>query len=235
MIGSPTLGFAEAMRREQMPKAVVICSGGLDSTTLLYFVRQDHEVEAVGFDYGQRHRKELEAMISICRHIDVPYTVKLAAIGHKGSVSGDEPVPHGHYAEESMKSTIVPNRNMVMIALAASHATTVGATKVFYGAHHGDHAIYPDCRPEFVEAMNKALLLGNLWENNGMSVRLEAPFINDSKADIVRLGTRLGVPFEKTWSCYEGGAVHCGLCGTCQERKEAFKIAGVPDPTAYKT
>ena len=138
----------------------------------------------------------------------------------------DIPVPEGHYAEESMKATIVPNRNMIMLAIAAGHAMSIGADSVYYAAHAGDHAIYPDCRPELANALDYAIGLAD-WRK----VRVERPFIDISKGSIARLGYVLKVPFELTWSCYKGDKYHCGKCGTCVERKEAL---GSQDPTIYE-
>ena len=223
-----------------MGKTVVLFSGGLDSTTLLYHAIELHGVEnvtALSFDYGQRHNKELDAAIAIAADLEVRHiTADLTAINvliRRGSQAGNEQVPEGRYDDESMKATIVPNRNMIMLSIAAGHAAIIDALSVYYGAHQGDHAIYPDCRPEFVGALAEAIGLGNLWENEGRSVRLLAPFVDIDKTAIVKLGVDLGVPFEMTWSCYKGGRMHCGKCGTCQERKEAFELAHVEDPTVY--
>jgi 7-cyano-7-deazaguanine synthase len=210
---------------------VMLYSGGLDSTVLLYKLKPN--VKALLFNYGQRHKKELQNAGDICRDLDVAYNyVDLHDINFliaSGSQAGLAPVPEGHYAEESMKQTIVPNRNMIMISIAVGHAITIGAVNVWYAAHAGDHAIYPDCRPEFVEAMQHAIAIGNAW----YPPTLNAPFINMTKAEIVALGSMFDVPFARTWSCYKGEALHCGRCGTCVERKEAFVLADVEDPTQY--
>jgi 7-cyano-7-deazaguanine synthase len=139
-------------------------------------------------------------------------------------------VPHGHYTDESMKQTVVPNRNMLMLSVAVAWAISVKADSVCYGAHAGDRAIYPDCREEFASAFNTAALLAD-WHQ----VSLSRPFVDMSKAEIVTLGRTLEVPFGQTWSCYEGGEKHCGLCGTCVERAEAFREAAVEDPTEYES
>ena len=148
-----------------------------------------------------------------------------------GSSLTDESIdlPEGHYEEESMKATIVPNRNMILLSLAAGHALSIGFDTVAYAAHAGDHTIYPDCRPEFASAMENALGLAD-WQKLG----LHRPFVDKTKADLVRIGHELGVPFESTWSCYAGRDLHCGRCGTCVERKEAFALAGIADPTEYE-
>ncbi len=216
-------------------KTVVIYSGGLDSTTLLYMLRgAGHEVLPLGIDYGQRHRKELEAARAICSVLGVPYRVAdLTALrpflAGSSQTSDDVAVPHGHYADETMKLTVVPNRNMIMLAVAIGWAISSGAEEVAYAAHAGDHAIYPDCRGDFVRAMQGAARECHY----APGIRLNAPFLNVTKAAVVAVGADHGVPFAATWSCYEGGPVHCGRCGTCTERREAFDLAGVADPTEY--
>lgn len=215
-------------------KTVLIHSGGLDSTVLLYhLLAGGDELHALSVDYGQRHRRELDCAAAICQRIGVPHRVAdLASIG--GLLSGSSltsphiEVAEGHYTEASMKSTVVPNRNMILLALATGHALSIGASRVAYAAHSGDHAIYPDCRNEFADAVASAMRLCD-WQ----PVDLVRPFIDQTKAGIVARGAELGVPFEHTWSCYKGGELHCGRCGTCIERREAFHLAGVPDPTAY--
>ena len=215
-------------------KTVLIYSGGLDSTVLLYhLLAEGKEVRALSVDYGQRHACELDRAAAICAARQVPFQrADLSGIrpllAGSSLTSPDIPVAEGHYTEASMKSTVVPNRNMLLLALATSYALSSGAAEVAYAAHHGDHAIYPDCRPEFAEAMATAIGLCD-WE----SVRLSRPFVDWSKADIVKRGAELGVPFEQTWSCYKGDTVHCGRCGTCIERREAFDLAGIDDPTLY--
>lgn len=216
----------------------VILSGGLDSTVLAHMAAgQDRPLVLVSIDYGQRHRRELEFARATATRLGVPHRcvglAPLAALLSGASPTalvGDVPVPEGHYAEKSMRQTVVPNRNMILLAVAAGIAIADGCDAVAYGAHAGDHAIYPDCRPEFAEAMARALRLAHYEP-----IMLERPFVEMSKADIVRLGASLGVPFEQTWSCYVGGEVHCGNCGTCTERREAFRLAGVADPTVYAT
>lgn len=210
---------------------VMLFSGGLDSTTLLWTLKPN--VKCLLVDYGQRHRVELEHAGELCVEAAVPFDiVDLANINGLiavGSQAGRDDVPEGHYAEEVMKTTVVPNRNMIMIAIAVGHAIKIDAKNVYAAMHAGDHAIYPDCRPEFIYALNHAIQLGNAWT----LVDLYAPFINMTKADIVRYGHKINVPFEKTWSCYKGLEYHCGKCGTCVERREAFTLAEVKDPTTY--
>jgi 7-cyano-7-deazaguanine synthase len=215
-----------------MPQsAIALMSGGLDSTVLVYKLKPDVKVLMV--DYGQRHRKELECACNICDELDIEYkTANLQGLNHfihSGSQSGDEQPPEGHYTELSMRTTIVPNRNSIMLAIAVGWAVKERYHDVYFAAHAGDHAIYPDCRAEFINAFSHAMELANAWS----PVVVHAPFVHMTKADIVRMGSKLGVPFEMTWSCYVGGNLHCGKCGTCVERKEAFLLAGVKDPTKY--
>ncbi len=215
-------------------KALVIYSGGLDSTVLLYHLHAaGHALEALSVNYGQRHSCELQCAASICAQLEVPHQVAdLSSIrpllAGSSLTSADIPVAEGHYTETSMKSTVVPNRNMIFLALATGHALSIGAQQVAYAAHSGDHAIYPDCRNEFADAMEKAMALCD-WKQ----VALSRPFVDWTKADIVARGAELGVAFDQTWSCYQGGDQHCGRCGTCIERREAFDLAGVADPTRY--
>jgi 7-cyano-7-deazaguanine synthase len=234
-----------------MGKVVVLLSGGMDSTVLLaQCIHWQYEVEAIGVDYGQRHVQELAAALNVAEHYAVPYRVLDMSLvgeqlfqGAKSSQVGDRvDVPLGHYADESMKTTVVPNRNMVLISLAGARAAAINADLVAYAAHAGDHAIYPDCRPEFAVHAGNALYFGN-----DPHIKLLRPFIDLTKTEICRLGYGLGVPFELTWSCYapqlvEGHPtegiisptyIHCGKCGTCVERREAFRDSKVPDPTSY--
>ena len=216
-----------------MSRTVLIYSGGVDSTVLLAHLRAEgREVHCLSVDYGQRHRRELEAARAICAHYGVDHRLAdlraLAPLFGSNALTGGVTVPEGHYEEESMKATVVPNRNMLLISVATAWAVSLRAESIAYGAHGGDHAIYPDCRPEFAEALDRAVRLADWHE-----VRLERPFVKMDKAGIVRRGRELEVPFGLTWSCYVGGERHCGRCGTCVERKEAFRLAGVADPTDY--
>jgi 7-cyano-7-deazaguanine synthase len=219
--------------------AVAILSGGLDSATLVYHLRaQGSHVRLLSFDYGQRHRRELDCARQVALELQVPHhVVDLRPVGAllHGSALTDPgvAVPDGHYTDESMRATVVPNRNAIMLDVAVAVAVTAGCEAVAFGAHGGDHVIYPDCRPEFVDAFAASARLAN----DGFlaaGFRVLAPFLSLSKVDVVRLGARYGVPFERTWSCYKGGARHCGTCGTCTERREAFQLARVPDPTSYE-
>jgi 7-cyano-7-deazaguanine synthase len=218
---------------------VAILSGGLDSTVLAASLKaQGHEVACMSFDYGQRHRRELEHARVVAEALSLPWTlIDVSALSELlvGSALTDPavPVPDGHYAEPSMRSTVVPNRNAIMLAIATGYAVANGHQAVAFGAHAGDHYVYPDCRPAFVSALEQALRLGN----EGFAVddfRLLAPFAEMTKTDIVRLGAKLDAPMELSWSCYRGAEWHCGTCGTCVERREAFAEAGVADPTAYE-
>ncbi|MCC5834271.1 MAG: 7-cyano-7-deazaguanine synthase QueC [Opitutales bacterium] len=215
-------------------KTVLVYSGGLDSTVLLYdLLAKGVETHALSIHYGQRHRRELDAAATICKELKVEHQVlelpQLQALFGDSSLTNTAiPVPSGHYAAENMKSTVVPNRNMILLSLATSWAIALKADSVSYAAHSGDHTIYPDCRPEFAETMNQAIGLAD-WH----ALRLDRQFVDTSKADIVKLGIELGVPFDKTWSCYQGGELHCGRCGTCLERREAFYLNGIKDPTVY--
>jgi 7-cyano-7-deazaguanine synthase len=216
------------------PKTIVTFSGGMDSATLIAFLLRDgHEVIALGIDYGQRHRVELQYADRFSRRMGIRIeSADLRGITRllSGSSLTDPaiPVPLGHYESQSMKQTVVPNRNMLLLATAAAFAVGEKAQYIAYAAHAGDHAIYPDCRPAFADAMAAAIALCD-WEPPA----LIRPFIDKTKADIARLGADIGVPFELTWSCYQGGDRHCGACGTCIERREAFVIAGLKDPTDY--
>lgn len=212
-------------------KIVTILSGGLDSVTLLHEMNYTgYRQLAVSFNYQQRHKKELEYARRNCEKLNLPmYQVDLVLPFFNNSLTGDVEVPDGHYAEESMKATVVPNRNAIMLAIAWGVAVDVGAEAVAYAAHGGDHFIYPDCRQDFIGKIEKAFQSGSDTE-----IKLLAPFTGIDKAGIVRLGVERGVDFGNTWSCYKGGEVHCGKCGTCNERIEAFQLAGVEDPTIYE-
>lgn len=218
-------------------KVVVILSGGMDSAVLLWHEKSlGWEVRALSFDYGQRHRTELYSAEGIARVAGVPWEIiDISEVGKhlKGSSQTDASVevPHGHYTDESMKKTVVPNRNMIMLSIAVGYAAGLGFGRVVFAAHAGDHAIYPDCRAEFVGVLAEAVRIATEWH----PVALESPLVEFTKAEIAKYGAVLDVPFELTWSCYEGdgGTGHCGRCGTCVERMEAFKLSGVPDPTVY--
>jgi len=215
-------------------KSVVIYSGGLDSTVLLYHLREvGAAVAALSVNYGQRHRRELDSARRICAETEVEHreadlSSLVPLLGNNSLTDPSAKVPHGHYTEANMKATVTPNRNMILLSVAVAWAITREADNVAYAAHAGDHAIYPDCRREFADALDAAIRLAD-WRE----VSLYRPFVTWTKADIVARGAALGVPFDRTWSCYEGGNLHCGRCGTCIERREAFALAGVADPTPY--
>lgn len=215
-------------------KIVLIYSGGLDSTVLLYdLLSSDVEVVPLSIDYGQRHAIELVYASKICDNLGLRQSViDLSDLSFylKGSSQTDSniPVPEGHYEDISMQQTVVPNRNMIMLAVAAGVAISTESYEVAYAAHAGDHTIYPDCRPEFASTMQQALYVCHY-----KPVGLRTPYIHLTKGDIVKRGKALRVPFDKTWSCYQDGPKHCGICGTCTERKEAFKLAQILDPTEY--
>ena len=212
--------------------SIIVLSGGVDSVTLLYHCRE-RIVLAVSFDYGSNHnRREIECAAWHCERLGIRHIViPLAFMGEyfKSSLlSGADAIPEGDYREDNMKSTVVPFRNGIMLAVAAGLAESYGLDTVMMANHGGDHSIYPDCRPEFVSAISSATSAGTYNH-----VRVEGPFTNMTKGEIVALGNRLGIDYTHTYSCYKGGERHCGRCGTCTERIEAFRLAGVPDPTVY--
>ena len=215
-------------------KVCVLLSGGMDSVTALHHAAREHDVvSALSFDYGSKHNtSEIPCAQWHVAQLGVPHTVIALPFvnDHFASdllQSGGE-IPDGHYAEENMKRTVVPFRNGIMLSIAAGFAESRGAEGLVIAAHSGDHAIYPDCREPFMQAMSDAIRLGTYVE-----IEVLRPFINTDKTGIARLGAELGVDFARTWSCYKGGATHCGTCGTCVERREAFLLAGIADPTPY--
>ena len=216
-----------------MRNSLIALSGGVDSTTLLYEYREEVAC-AVGFDYGSKHNaRELAAAKAICRELEIPYLIiPLAFIGEYFRsdllLSGGE-MQLGDYSEENMSSTVVPFRNGIMLSVLAGLAESRDLQQVLIANHFGDHAIYPDCRESFVKPMGEAITAGT---SNG--VKLVAPYTALTKTEIVARGTRLGVPYGKTYSCYQGGERHCGRCGTCRERHEAFVANGLEDPTLYE-
>ncbi|SFC38124.1 7-cyano-7-deazaguanine synthase [Pseudoalteromonas denitrificans DSM 6059] len=220
--------------RNMSQKVVVIYSGGMDSYTVLNKAIQDgYEVYALSFDYGQRHVKELDIAAKACKDLDVHHKiVNISAINQiigGSSLTDDIDVPEGHYEAENMKSTIVPNRNMILLSLAVGYAVSLKACKVYYGAHSGDHAIYPDCRPEFVQKMDDVCRIANYD-----AVEIVSPYLKNSKIDILTDGLKMGLNYRDTWTCYNGREKACGKCGACQERLEAFKLNNVIDPIEYE-
>lgn len=221
-------------------RAVALVSGGLDSTTLAYWLRgEGYAVDLLAVNYAQRHVKELQFARLCADRLGAAFdVVDLSSVGAllAGSSLTDSriEVPHGHYADASMRATVVANRNAIMLAVAFGVAVSRGAEVVATAVHAGDHPVYPDCRPAFITAFDEMERLA--VEGFGHpALRLLAPFVGKDKAEIVRIGAALAVPFAETWSCYEGRERHCGHCGTCVERREAFTLAGVLDPTLYMT
>ncbi len=217
-------------------KLVVLVSGGLDSSTLIYDLKkQGHEVAGLSILYGQRHDKEINAARLICQGLHVEHQIAdLSGIQQflagSSQTSTDIEVPEGHYTEESMKLTVVPNRNMILLSVAMGWAISKKFDGVAYAAHGGDHAIYPDCRPEFVQ---KIAEIGKICDWH--QIEIITPYVRWTKSQIVARGSELQVPFNQTWSCYKGLEAHCGKCGTCVERREAFELAGLTDPTVYRS
>ena len=216
-----------------MKDSVLILSGGMDSVTLLYSQRERIAL-AVSFDYGSNHNhRELPFARLHCQRLGIEHLVIPLDFIHQyfqsSLLSGDDAIPEGHYADENMQSTVVPFRNGIMLSIAAGLAESRGLDCIMMANHSGDHTVYPDCRPEFVEAFGAATQAGTY---NG--VRLVAPFTHLNKSDIARLGRDLGIDYAETWSCYRGGERHCGRCGTCVERREALADAGIADPTDYE-
>lgn len=231
------------MGQSRYARKLAIVSGGMDSVTLAHLLHRAGELAGiVSFDYHQRHVKELPFAEACAERLGVPHRVVYLGKMFDGADSalvGGGPVPDGHYAEASMKATVVPNRNAIMLSVATAHAIMQGCDAVAAGMHGGDHFIYPDCRPDFVQMFSRAMGLANEGFSHGRGgvdgrFYIDAPFLFYTKAQIVDLGSRLRVPYELTWSCYKGGDIHCGACGTCYERREAFTVAGVPDPTTYE-
>lgn len=219
---------------EPTKDSVIIYSGGLDSTTLLYEERGRIAL-AVTFDYGSNHAaREIACARWHCEHLGIEHLViDLAFIGKyfdSSLTAGADAIPEGNYDDENMRSTVVPFRNGIMLSVACGLAESRGLRRVLIANHGGDHAIYPDCRPGFISAIDAATQAGTYNH-----VQVVAPYTNLTKGDIVKRGAALGVDYAATYSCYCGGELHCGRCATCTERKEAFRQAGVPDPTEYET
>jgi 7-cyano-7-deazaguanine synthase len=215
-------------------KVVVIYSGGMDSYTVLNkAIQQGYDVHAVSFNYGQRHSKELLFAKRVCEQHNIEHkVVDISSINQLiggSALTDDIDVPEGHYQEESMKTTVVPNRNMIMLSMAVGYAVSIEAKAVYFGAHSGDHAIYPDCRTEFVDAMNDVCKIANY-----QAVEVRAPYLAASKTDILREGLAMNLDYNDTWTCYNGQEKACGRCGACQERLEAFSENNTIDPIDYQ-
>lgn len=220
-------------------KALVVCSGGLDSVTLAYKVASKGSPSSpsltslLSFDYGQRHRKELDFAARCAKQLDVKHSIiDLSPVGKqlRSALTDDIDIPDGHYAEDSMKTTVVPNRNAIMMTIAFGLAASQNADTVAMAVHGGDHFIYPDCRPEFIEsfAAMQTMALDGLSD-----ISLYTPYLHLDKTEIARDSSKYAVPVADTWSCYKGQQIHCGRCGTCVERREAFHLANIEDPTEY--
>jgi 7-cyano-7-deazaguanine synthase len=215
-------------------KVTVLLSGGLDSSVALHWAAQNHDVVmALSFNYGSKHAShELACSTIQAESLGIPHKIvdisSISSLLKSALLVDGDPIPDGHYAEENMQQTVVPFRNGIFLSIAAGIAESAGADALVIAAHAGDHTIYPDCREDFMQAMSSAIELGTYAH-----VAILRPFIHYSKGDIVKLGHELGIDFSHTYSCYKGGDCHCGTCGTCTERKEAFQEANVPDPTVY--
>ena len=215
-------------------KVVVIYSGGMDSFTVLNkAIQQGYDVYALTFNYGQRHVKEVEYAKRVCANLNIEHKiVDISAINSiiaGSSLTDDIEVPEGHYEADNMKSTVVPNRNMILLSLAIGYAVSLEAEQVFYGAHSGDHAIYPDCRPEFVEKMQNVAAIANYEP-----IEIAVPYLNNDKIEILADGLSMGLDYTDTWTCYNGREKACGKCGACEERLEAFAKNNVTDPIEYE-
>lgn len=212
-----------------MKKAIIILSGGLDSTVLTYYLKsRGYTLIALTFNYRQRHLKEIGCAMKTCKKLNILGRLFMITLPFKSALLGTSKIPKKKYSTEIQKQTVVPNRNMIMLSYAIGLAEDEGINKVFYAAHKNDEAIYPDCRRGFVQKLNRATMAGTYNK-----VRIIAPFINRTKADIVRIGQRLNVPFEDTTSCYVGKDKACGKCSTCRERIAAFKKNNFKDPIEY--
>ena len=215
-------------------KVVVIYSGGMDSFTVLHkAVQAGHDVYALSFNYGQRHVKELQCAAAVCQQLGIKHKiVDISAINQLlagSSLTDNIDIPEGHYAADNMKSTVVPNRNMILLSLAVGYAVSIGANQVYYGAHSGDHFIYPDCRPEFVQKMHDVCQIANYEP-----VDIVSPYLSQTKIEILADGLAMGLDYSQTWTCYNGREKACGKCGSCQERLEAFALNNTTDPLPYE-
>lgn len=216
-----------------MKKSMIILSGGMDSVTLLYEYEEEIAL-AITFDYGSNHNKREEEFAKYhceklgIEHITIPLTF-IHDYFKSSLLEGASAIPDGHYEDETMKSTVVPFRNGIMLSVACGLAESRELEKVLIANHFGDHAIYPDCRKGFIDAMSEAMKCGTY-----KGITIDAPYTTITKTDIAKIGKSLGIDYSKTYSCYKGGEKHCGKCGTCVERKEALRDAGIEDPTEYE-
>jgi len=233
-ISAGSIGVVKAIKSKPKGKKILqLYSGGMDSTVLLYdFLNKGNQIEAIWFNYGQRHKKEHLSAIQICNNLKVKYTeVDLKDVNSfltNSCLSGDQEVPNVHYEDDKAINTIVPNRNMIMLSIAVAKAINDKFDAIAFGCHYGDRVVYPDCRIEYTSALQTAIYLADRH-----LVKLLTPFIDITKADIVTIGEKNKVPWIKTWTCYKGLEKHCGVCPTCIERREAFHLAKVQDPTEY--
>jgi len=218
---------------------VSLLSGGIDSTTLVFWLKdKGFNVQALTIIYGQKHQKEVDAARVIAHRASVGWRLidlsKLKPILYSALTQEAIQIPEvpeiaEHY--DTLRFTVVPNRNAILLSIATAYAVSLGWYTVAYAAHWSDRGVYPDCRQEFVKAFENAMRLAN----DLPEFEILTPFIGNEKRDIVKIGQKLGVPYELTWSCYKGGEVHCGVCSSCRERKRAFAEADIPDPTIYAT
>jgi len=221
-----------------MNKVVVLMSGGVDSSTALYYAHRNisRDVVPLSLVYPSKHNEQemaaaKEIIHSLGEDIAKQYLIielDFFRLWNSALIQGDAEIPKGEYAKDNAEKTVVPFRNGIFISIAAGLAESIGADRVVIGAHAGDHFIYKDCRPEFIDAMARSVALAT------DNIKLVAPFLNMTKAGIIKMGDSIGVPYRHTYSCYSGGTLHCGLCSTCIERKESFQEANVFDPTVYK-
>jgi len=215
-------------------KTVAVVSGGMDSVTMLHkLANQGHELEAISFNYGQRHAKELNLAAENARILNIGHKIVnlsfMRELASNSALTGDIEVPEGHYEQENMKLTVVPNRNMIMGAIAIGYAVNLEYDNIALGIHSGDHAIYPDCRPEFADALGYIASIANY-----RPIDVLTPYIDADKTKIIAEGLELGVDYAKTWTCYKGQGKACGVCGSCQERLEAFTNNNIEDPLDYE-